>query len=182
MKKLVFILPIVLIFASCKCKKEASSSTNTTTTMIDSSKKILKSDCPTDGKCTTEIFRNKALDVKTDDIGAIYYNKIDNPNTSVIVYKYNRTVPEGVQDGNYSEEIVFEINNSDKSLVLNDAALQQTKMLFGRFCFCRGAAGNFKIEKGNLNLSQKNGEVSFQLEFKTTKVPQVIGVISEIIK
>jgi hypothetical protein len=182
MKKIFFLLPIILLFASCKCKTAATSDVTKTTIMDDSNKNITKTFCLDDGKCTTEIFRNTSLDVKTDEFGSIYYNKIENPETSVIVYKYNRNVPKGLQDGNYSEQIVFEINNSDKTMTLSNLELQQTKMLFGRFCYCKGSAGNFKVEKGNLNLKQKNNEVQFDLDFKITKVPQLINAISQTVK
>ncbi len=182
MKKIIFTVSLCLIFVSCKCKKETTLSSPTTAVINNSSTSIQKTDCPIDGTCTTEIFRNTSLEVKTDDTGAIYYNKIDNQETSVIVYKYNRNTPEDVQDANYSEEIIFEIKNSDEFLQLKDSDLQQTKMLFGRFCFCRGAAGNFKIDKGNLKLTQTQNEIKFELEFKTTRVPQIISAISETIK
>ena len=178
MKKIIFVLIILLIFASCKCKQNnATPEVENTQAMAQKMKTV----CPENGKCTVEIFRNTSLDIKTDDIGAIYYNKIDNPNTSVILYKYDRNVPKGLQDANYSEQIVFEINNNETALNVSGKELQKTKMLFGRFCFCRGAAGNFKVEDGNLILTQKNNEIKFSLDFKVTKVPQLINVVSETI-
>jgi hypothetical protein len=182
MKKIIFLLPMILFFASCKCKKATTTDVTKTAIMDESKKNSTKTFCLDNGKCTIEIFRNKSLDVKTDDFGSIYYNKIDNPETSVILYKYVKNVPKGLQDGNYSEQIVFEINNSDKTLTLSNQDMQKTKMLFGRFCFCRGQTGNYKVEEGNLNLKQKNNEVQFDLDFKITKVPQLINAISEIVK
>lgn len=179
MKKIIFLLPIIFFFASCKCKKVTTSEVTKTSSMEASNKKSTKTLCLDNGKCTVEIFRNKSLDVKTDAFGSIYYNQIDSPETSVILYKYDRTVPKGLQDGNYSEQIVFEIKNSDTSLSLSNQELQKTKMLFGRFCFCRGQTGNYKVEEGNLRLKQKNNEVQFDLDFKITKVPQVINAVSE---
>lgn len=179
MKKIIVLLLIFLLVTSCKCKQSnATSEAEKTQAMAPKAKTI----CPENGKCTVEIFRNTSLDIKTDDIGAIYYNKIDNPDTSVILYKYDRNVPKGLQDANYSEQIVFEINNNETALNLSGKELQQTKMLFGRFCFCRGAAGNFKVEDGNLVLTQKNNEIKFSLDFKVTKVPQLINAVSQTIK
>lgn len=179
MKKIIFLLPIIFLFASCKCKKVATSDVTKTAIMDDSSKKSTQIFCLNNGKCTTEIFRNKSLDLKTDEFGSIYYNQIDNPETSVILYKYDRNVPKGLQDGNYSEQIVFEINNSDTSLTLSNLELQKTKMLFGRFCFCRGQTGNYKVEQGNLKLKRLNNEIQFDLDFKITQVPQLINAVSE---
>jgi hypothetical protein len=181
--KMLLILSIFLILSSCKCKKDTTTQVvnmdSIQTTTIQNS---LRTTCLDDGKCTVEIFRNQSLDIKTDDLGSIYYNKSDNPDTSVILYRYDRNIPKGLQDANYSEQIVFEINNSDQKLTLSNEDLQKTKMLFGRFCYCKGAAGNYKIEQGNLVLSQKNNEVTFDLDFKITRVPQLINAVSETVK
>jgi hypothetical protein len=179
MKKIFFALSVLFAFASCKCKQNnATSEVENTQAMAQKPKSV----CPDNGKCSVEIFRNQSLEVKTDDTGATYYNKIDNPKTSVILYKYDRNVPKEVQDANYSEQVVFEIPNDVATLNLSGQDLQQTKMLFGRFCFCRGAAGNFKVTEGRLVVNQKNKEVKFDLDFKITKVPQTINSFSEVIK
>jgi len=120
--------------------------------------------------------------VKTDDLGGIYYHMEDNSNTSIIKYEYNRTVEEGLQDGQHREEIVFEINNNATELKLRDADLQTTKMLFGRHCFCKGQAGFFRIEEGTLNLSNKNEVISFDLDFKTHSVPQLFEKVKASVK
>lgn len=172
-----------MFLSSCKCKKDIVTETQKTET-INAAKfqNEMTTFCPENGKCTTEIFRNKSLDIKEDEFGSIYYNQVDNSETSIVKFAYNRNVPKGLQDGNYREEIVFEINNSDKELTLKNQEIQKTKMLFGRFCYCKGSTGNYKIIDGNLNLKQSNKEVQFQLEFKNNKVPQLLTTISENIK
>ncbi|MEC4004115.1 hypothetical protein OX283_005570 [Flavobacterium sp. SUN052] len=138
----------------------------------------IESLCPSDGKCTIEILRNKSLEIKKDEFGSLYYQVIETlNNTSVIVYKYDRNVPKELQDGNYREEIIFEIKNSDTNLVLSEKELQTTKMIFGRFCYCKGQTGYYLVENGNLNLSQKDNKISFSLDFTITKVPQIIRSI-----
>jgi hypothetical protein len=76
-------------------------------------------------------------------------------------------------DGQHREEIVFEINNSDSKITLSDKNLQDSKMLFGRHCFCRGQAGYYKVNEGTLNLQNTNGVITVDLDFKVTKVPQL---------
>ena len=114
--------------------------------------------------------------------GSFYYSLDDNTATSVIVYEYKRNVEEGLQDGEHREEIVFEINNAETAFSLKDQNLQNTKMLFGRHCFCRGQAGYFKVTEGNLNYENKNGTINFNLEFKMTKVPQLYTSVKATIK
>lgn len=181
--KIFYYLPIILFFASCKCKKDTiTENSETKSNQVSNLENMIKSTNPEDGKCTTEIFRNKSLDIKTSELGAIYYDKIDNLETSVILYKYERNVPKDVQDASYREEIVFEINNSDKELNLKNEDLQKTKMLFGRWCYCKGTTGNYVINDGKLHLTQKNEQVKFDLEFKNNKVPQIILAIAETVK
>jgi hypothetical protein len=166
MKKLL-LLPLALGLSFCTSQKSA----------IANNQKVSEVSCPDDGKCTLEILRNKSIAIKTDDLGSLYYQTIDSPQTSVIVYQYNLNVAKDLQDGNYREEIIFEIKNTDKKIVLSGVALQQTKMLFGRFCFCRGQTGYYKIEEGTLSLNQKDNVVNFNLDFTITKVPQIIKSI-----
>ncbi len=181
--KIFYLLLILLFFGSCKCKKEVVAETSKTDSISATKfQKTMTTFCPENGKCTTEIFRNKSLEVKIDEFDHIYYNQIDNLETSIIKFSFNKNVPEGLQDGNYREEIVFEINNSDTELNLKNEEIQKTKMLFGRFCYCKGSTGNYKVIDGNLILKQKSSEVQFELQFKNNKVPQLLTTISEVVK
>ncbi len=181
MKLLSFIFFAVLIIGCKTNKNVVTNSIISDTINQNKSEKQLQTICPENGKCTTTIFRNQSLDIKTDEFGSIYYEKIDNPNTSVILFSYSRNVPKGVQDAGYREEIVFEINNSDKNISLANDQLQQTKMLYGRFCFCKGKTGNFAVTAGQLNLKQIGKKVQFDLQFKNNKVPQLLSFIAEVV-
>ncbi len=181
--KIYYLIPVLLFIVSCKCKKDIASE-NPKPEQVTTSKfqKMMTTFCPENGKCITEIFRNKSLDIKSDEFGSIYYNQIDNLETSIIKFSYSRNVPKGLQDGSYREEIIFEINNTDKELSLKNEEIQKTKMLFGRFCYCKGSTGNYKVIDGNLNLIQKNNKIQFELEFKNNKVPQLLKTISEVVE
>ena len=172
MKKL-FLLPLALGLSFCNCQKSTIPKNNTV---------AIESECPENGKCTIQIFRNKNMEVKTDEFGSIYQAMNDDSNKSVVVYQYNRNVEEGLQDGQHREEIIFEINNSDAEIQLSDKELQETKMLFGRHCYCKGQAGNFKVEKGTLNLTNKAGIVTVALDFQITKVPQLFTTVRATVK
>jgi hypothetical protein len=172
MKKLLFI-PLAFTLSFCKCPQNSVSKTQVTT---------IESVCPENGKCSIQIFKNKSLDVKEDEFGSIYYAITDNTSTSVILYEYKRNVEEGLQDGQHREEIVFEINNTDKEIHLNDFALQNTKMLFGRHCFCRGQAGFYKVSEGKLNLENNDNTITLDLDFTITKVPQLYSKVKATIK
>lgn len=172
MKKSIAIL-IAIIITSCNCKKHAGSNDSKENSGLN-----LTSNCPSDGNCTIEIIKNKSLVIKSDEFGSIYTQQIDDENHNIVVFQYNKNVPEGLQDGNYREEIQFEIPNIDTELNLTNQELQNTKMLFGRYCFCKGQTGIYKVTDGTLKLSQKNNKLSFNLNFKNKTVPQLIESIS----
>jgi len=172
MKKL-FLMPTAFLFSFCCTNKEImkKEEENKVVTKTESS-------CPSDGVCTTEILKKKSLVIKTDEFGSTYTQIIDSETTSVIVYQYNRIVKGDLQDAGYREEIIFEINNNDKELNLTNKELQETKMLFGRFCFCREQTGYYKVDEGKLNLKKTNDTITLNLDFTITKVPQIIKTIT----
>lgn len=180
--KQLLIIPIAILTSCCCTNKNTASKEKEANLNTIATVSTINSDCPSDGKCTVEVLKNKSMNVLTDDIGAVYYRTEDNPNTSIIVYKYERNVPKGLQDAEYREEIVFEINNSEATVNKNDFTLSSTKMLYGRFCFCRGQTGFYKVDKGNLELENKNNQIHFKLDFTVTKVPQTIKSIEATIK
>lgn len=157
----------------CKCPKA---------TISESNKSSIESVCPEEGKCTVELLRNKSLNVKADEFGSLYYQVSESNETSVLIYRYDKDVPKDLQDANYREEIIFEINNKTQTVSLSGKDLQQSKMLFGRFCFCRGQTGRYKVEEGTLNLKQEGDAVQFDLNFKVSQVPQLIQSIKATVK
>lgn len=178
-KKLLFI-PLGLIVSFCAPKKEITENDKTAV----EAKKINPSDsnCPEDGICSIEVIKNKSIVVKTDDFGSNYYLLEDNENTSVIYYKYDRNFEKDLQDAYYKEEIAFEVSNDVNQLNLTDEELQDTKMLYGRLCFCKGQTGFFKVTKGTLKYTKKGNEIAVDLDFENKKVPQIIKKIKATIK
>jgi len=171
--KNLFFIPLVFLMTFCKSSK---------TTVSKSSESFISSVCPENGKCTIQIHKNKSLIVKSDEFGSIYHQMADNQETSIIQYEYNRTVEEGLQDGQHREEILFEINNATANISVTDKMLQSTKMLFGRHCYCKGQAGFFKVEQGTLNFKNENGTITIALDFQITKVPQLFSKVNATIK
>ena len=158
---------------SCNCKKNMDLNKNAVAS------NSIESPCPENGKCTIEIIKNKSLNVQSDEFGSTYFTLVDNPNTSVIQYQYNRNVAEGLQDANHKEEILFEVANNEANINLVDKELQKTKMLFGRICFCRGQTGYYKVTSGTLNLNKdKSAVYKLNLNFKVSQVPQLFSNVT----
>ena len=83
-----------------------------------------------------------------------------------------KTVKGNLQDAGYREEIIFELDNFDP-IKLGSSSLQKTKMLFGRFCFCRGQTGYYKVTEGTFEIANQIAT----LQFKVSEVPQITNEI-----
>ena len=97
-------------------------------------------------------------------------------------YTFEKDKDSTLQDSGYREEIIFEINTNVSELNLSEKKLQETKMLFGRFCYCKGATGYYKIENGTLLLKKEKDNIVLDLNFKITEVPQIVTKINRTIK
>ena len=165
MSKKVSVVIMLLILASCGSKKS--------TAVLSAS---LTSACPKDGDCKVEVFDRKSMVVKTTETGSLHYELEESTSKKVVKYTYNRKVKGDIQDASYREEIVFEINSNVEESAFVDESLQDAQLLLGRFCYCKGQTGYYKIDSGSLRIS-KNKEsetIQINLNFKTNKVPQVI--------
>ena len=165
--KTLLCLIVFLILFSCAGRKNLHPYTHA----------ALRNGCPKNASCNLQLFANKAMMVKKDEWGNNSYSLEDRLGKNVLLYTYTRIVKGNVQDGGYREEIVFEIDADKEVKPLTDAALQNTQMLFGRFCFCKGQTGFYKVTKGNLTTSDKPDSF-VRLDFSVTEVPQVITHIA----
>jgi hypothetical protein len=162
---------ILLVFLTCGSNKVATSS--------NLHEIITSTNCPKDGVCTFEVFQNKILYIKEDEIGALYPELSEGKKT-VIKFEYKRDEIPNTADSSYSEIIYVEIDSDTKELSLKNEALKEAKVLFGRLCFCRGATGYYPISEGLLEVSSnKDGSKTYELTFKVYEVPQIITMFKE---
>lgn len=171
MKKMYLFNTIFLVLflgTACKSSKESNLKTNL---------KTVNSNCPDDGVCSLEVLQNNSLEIKQDEIGALYPVLTEGTST-ILKFEYKRNEIANTQDGQYSELIYAELPQNIKNLELYDADLSTVKLLFARLCFCRGQTGYYKVSSGELEI-QKNADTTFnfKLHFKIDEVPQVITFI-----
>jgi hypothetical protein len=166
-------LCLFLFAALFSCGSNKQIQTNSETQLVS---------CPENGICTFELLQNKRLEIKNDAFGKTYYSLEDDTTKNTIRYIYNLKNDKNIQDSSYREEVVFEFNASETELNLLDTKLQDSKMLFGRFCFCRGATGYYKVKEGNLKLKKNNETYQLDFDFKINEVPQIISKISGVVK
>ncbi len=165
---------VAVLFGAFACNTTHNTTSKTQTDSFENMKNLtLKSDCPREADCTIELMKNKKIEYSKDGIGMLSPNLKDSDSTHVIKYEFNKNQDEKMMDGQYREEVLFEIPVNKKELQLNDKALSTVNFTYGRFCFCKGSAGYFKVHEGSLNL--KNGKLT--INFENNQVPQIIKSI-----
>lgn len=174
MKKIIIVTSLVLLISCNSVKNIEKEKINQTGSLAD--KSFIS--CPEDGLCTIELLKDKTLLVKKDDLGHNYYQTTDSEGYSVFKYTYTRKKAQEVQDNSYVEEIIFEIKNPITKLELSDLELQNIKMLFGRHCFCKGQAGYYTVNKGNLVLIKNSDSYHLNVNINVTEVPQIINAVT----
>lgn len=170
MKAFYFLIPILMI-NSCK--------TQTATTKSSEKAEMIqlkdKTDCPDEGTCTVVVHQNKAFEMTEDGTGATYSNIVDGQNI-VVEYTYFKEASEGIADGNYTENIYFEIPASTKNLVKKDAALADVKMFYGKHAYKNSQY--YPVINGNLSVQKTGNSLTFNLNFKIDQTSQVVSNIN----
>lgn len=146
MNKLFAIL-ICIFLVACASKKD--------TTPVLAGTPVLHSPCPPDGTCNVTLQKDKGLFERMDKLNRLHYEIVDKPGTVVITYSYNKTKNPDYQDGSYSEEVVFETDAQYAGL---KNRLLPT-MYFTVNCFCRGKAGTYAVNGGEVRLSDNDLEI-----------------------
>lgn len=167
MKYLNIFFCFSLLFA-CKTSASKANQVNTVTTT-----------CPTDGICSVEMMPNSTLNFLNDSTNSIYL-KIESGNKNVFKFSYDRQYEQEYADGFYREEIYFEFDSDIQSLHLKNEELSEVNLHLNRSCFCKGSAGFFPIDKGELLLKKiDDNSFQFTLHFKLNNIPHIITAIQE---
>ncbi|WP_293875324.1 hypothetical protein [Flavobacterium sp.] len=145
--------------------------------MVSQEKTLLKVDSLPNGSKKLHFFKNKKLQVMNAN-GFLSYTMLPSDSTNVVQYVYAINQEQAAYDGGYREEILFEIPADTLEQNYTNKELQKTKMLFGRYCFCRGKTGLYKVNEGKLHVNACKKETHFDLQFKINEVPQVTTKIS----
>lgn len=156
-----------LLFNLISCKTCQKVSADKTLIKIDSANNVTQK---------LYLLKNKKLEVSESN-GYLTYKIVASDKTNVIQFLYEKDLNQIAYDGGYREELIFEIPTKTISKSYTNDELQITKMLFGRYCNCRGKNGLFKVNNGKLQINSSKKQTRFQLQFKINEVPQVISEI-----
>jgi len=159
MKKMLAIATLAIL-ASCNTTKGVQSTNWLGKTVT------IKSDCPENGTCTAT--REKGKGLGEDKNKELVYPKIvENQETILIQYEYNRKKADGnYADDFHKEEIFIEIPAKTFKKEYKNEQLQDVKLIFGRHCYCKGSAGYFKITEGTLKIDNSENKTKVKLTFK----------------
>lgn len=164
-------LTVCLILFSCCSKRITKQSQLNANT--------LKTICPNNGTCSFDIQKKKNLNLVFDNLGALN-PEIKSGDNVVLKFQYKRNEVPNAVDGHYRELVYLELNPDKVPLTLENKYLQNVKLIFGLFCYCKGQAGYYKITNGNLAIKKvSDSKYQLKLRFKTDAVPQVITEINE---
>lgn len=158
---LAFIVNFMM--ASCSCKKPA---------IAKSANVELLSGCPTDGSCKAVLIENRKIKVEKAEFGGLSYDTVPATAARLVVFRYERKIPKGVQDGFYNEELILELSQTA------DPKLQ--KALYGRFCYCKGETGYYEIDPSKIHLKRSGNEI--RVDFGIAEVHQVITGVTFTLK
>jgi len=166
---------LLVLFVSCKTKQSQAISNF----QIEESIVLKTLNCPENGICTIELIPNKTIDFKTDEFG-IVYPLISDGEKIVLKYTYKKIQKEQIPDGHYSEVIYAEFDKNISEISLTDYELQNSKLHFGRFCFCKGDSGYFPVKKGSFVLTKiSNDSLNIHINFNLKRIPQIVSEINE---
>jgi hypothetical protein len=139
---------------------------------------VVKELCPEDGKCFHDILKNKKIEFNYNNLNELYPTFPEGENI-IFKFEYKRNEISNTQDSSYREEILIELNPHD--LEFETATFKGKKILFARWCYCKGQTGYYKIEQGKLSVIKKATHTyELKLNFKMDEVPQVITEIKHI--
>ena len=166
-KALLFILCLVLI--SCGSKSQ----------VLTENSRFTETDCTSDGVCSLKVETNKSLKLVNELSNTIYPDILDGDHI-VLTFEYKRNDIPNTADGHYSEQLILELDPNNLDITLTGKTLQNVKLLFARFCYCKGQTGYYRINNGTLKVEKLDNEAYFiSISFSQDAVPQIITFIGE---
>lgn len=168
--KTILLLSTAIILFSCKSSKSSEDKANQDVNSISSL-------CAEEGECTFVVHKDSSLIILEDTTGQIY-PVIEQGENIVVEFTYAVKGPEGTMDGDYSETVHFEITGSEDKLNLTNEELGKIKLLFGKHCFCKGEAGYYTVDEGEILLKNKNDSLFLNLNLVINKVSHKVNNIT----
>ncbi len=172
-----YYLLIMVAFLSLSACKSVDNVTSKNNMNAQSAVDLSNGTCPENGSCSVETRTRTSFTVEKDGTGALY-PKFTDSSASVIEFTYLKKGPEGTADGDYTEQIYFNVPNFRETVVFTDTELAKVNLLFNKQCFCRGEAGFYEVTKGTLKLHKNpDKSIGFELDFTVDETSHKISSV-----
>lgn len=166
-KTILLIFSLVVI--SCGSKSQ----------VLNENSVFTETECPSDGICSLKVEQNKAIRL-TNENTINFFPDIQEGKNIVLTFEYKRNDIPNTTDSHYIEQLIMELDPNNLEIALTGKQLQDVKLLFARFCYCKGQTGYYKINNGTLKVEKvNNGEYYISISFSQDAVPQIITFIGE---
>lgn len=163
MKNTICWLFLAVFLASCASKNNINQSI---------------SGCLDDGKCSITVSPNQQISTEKTNRNELTINPENSSEKSIYTFEYNREVDPKYVDGHYKEQLIFELPQNLEKLELSNHELKEIKLIFGRFCYCKGFTGYYWVTNGTFKLDGNKITIAFKIQ----EVPQELTNISFNIK
>jgi len=107
-------------------------------------------------------YKSRTLSIKKDDIGGLYYQMKEAEGKTTFLFRYEQNETPDYTDGHYSEEILFELEESVFYESFKDT--KPDKTLFGVFCYCKGKAGYYPTEGILISFDKKTKIITITID------------------
>ncbi|SFZ90514.1 hypothetical protein SAMN05428642_101981 [Flaviramulus basaltis] len=163
-----YLLLLIVVFGGCKSNKAVSFVEEVTANEL----------CPEEGNCSYEILKNKKINYNYNNLSD-FYPTFSEGDKLVFKFEYKQNEIPNTQDSSYREEVIIELDSTD--LEFETTTFKGEKILFARWCYCKGQTGYYKIQQGKLSVKKiENNTYQLNLNFKMEQVPQVIIEIKHV--
>ncbi|MBL4746342.1 MAG: hypothetical protein JKY08_08225 [Flavobacteriaceae bacterium] len=133
----------------------------------------------TNGRSTISIIPHKKAVLKKDAFN-IGYVALEESKGSLFKFEFIKKVPGNLADAHYSEIIYIDFPENFSEINTIDLPLVATQILFGRFCYCKGQTGFYKVENSDFTAKMiTKNRLKLALKFQIKQVPHLISELKE---
>jgi len=131
---------------------------------------------PTKAITNAVLIPNVELLLKADEFGNDYLELVPSDKL-VFKLQYLREQLPNTADSQYEEVVYVELTPPLTEVHLSGNQLAQVKMTFGRFCYCKGTSGYFRVSQGNLSVVPQGKTLHITAAFQVDGIPQEMDAL-----
>ncbi|NLP58762.1 hypothetical protein [Lutibacter sp. B1] len=124
---------------------------------------------------------HKNSEINISESNGVNYTDIKSGNKIVFKYKYEEEDNPMIEDDEFSEEIIFEIDPTINSFVINNNDFKKSNALYSLQCNC-DSSGNFSVTKGEIKGEKLNEDkwkidINIVIQTKQNEISKNVSAI-----